>query len=42
MRALICGVTGLDGSCLAKFLLAKGYDVIGTFRDALGLSVDDL
>lgn len=34
MRALICGVSGQDGSYLAEFLLRKGYDVIGTSRDA--------
>lgn len=34
MRALICGVGGQDGSYLAKFLLEKGYDVVGTSRDA--------
>lgn len=32
--ALICGVTGQDGAYLAKFLLLKGYRVIGTSRDA--------
>ena len=32
--ALICGVTGQDGSYLARFLLARGYRVIGTSRDA--------
>lgn len=31
-RALITGVTGQDGSYLAEFLLAKGYDVHGTIR----------
>ncbi len=30
--ALITGVTGQDGSFLAEFLLAKGYDVHGTIR----------
>jgi len=35
MKALICGVTGQDGSYLAKLLLSKGYDVIGTSRDAM-------
>ena len=30
--ALITGVTGQDGAYLAKFLLAKGYEVFGTFR----------
>lgn len=34
MRALICGVSGQDGAYLADFLLKKGYEVIGTSRDA--------
>ena len=33
-RALICGVSGQDGSYLAKLLLIKGYEVWGTSRDA--------
>ena len=33
-KALICGVSGQDGSYLAKLLLEKGYDVCGTSRDA--------
>ncbi len=33
-RALICGVSGQDGSYLAKLLLEKGYEVFGTSRDA--------
>lgn len=33
-RALICGVSGQDGGYLAEFLLAKGYQVFGTSRDA--------
>ena len=33
-RALICGVSGQDGAYLAKLLLAKGYQVWGTARDA--------
>lgn len=33
-RALICGVTGQDGSYLAELLLSKGYEVWGTSRDA--------
>ncbi|MEM1370416.1 MAG: GDP-mannose 4,6-dehydratase [Cyanobacteria bacterium P01_H01_bin.15] len=33
-RALICGVSGQDGAYLAKLLLDKGYEVIGTSRDA--------
>ena len=28
-RALITGITGQDGSYLAEFLLAKGYEVHG-------------
>lgn len=32
MKALITGITGQDGSFLAEFLLAKGYDVHGTIR----------
>lgn len=30
--ALITGITGQDGSCLAEFLLEKGYEVHGTIR----------
>ena len=33
MRALICGVSGQDGSYLAELLLEKGYEVVGTSRD---------
>jgi GDPmannose 4,6-dehydratase len=33
-RALIVGVSGQDGAYLAKLLLEKGYEVIGTSRDA--------
>ena len=33
-RALICGIAGQDGAYLAKFLLDKGYEVIGTSRDS--------
>ena len=33
-RALICGVGGQDGALLARLLLAKGYEVWGTSRDA--------
>ncbi len=36
-RALILGVSGQDGAYLSKLLLDKGYQVIGTSRDA-GLS----
>jgi len=33
-RALICGISGQDGTLLAEFLLKKGYEVFGTSRDA--------
>lgn len=41
-RALICGVAGQDGSYLAKFLLEKGYEVIGTSRDAMMTTFNNL
>ena len=31
-RALITGITGQDGSYLAEFLLAQGYQVFGVVR----------
>jgi GDPmannose 4,6-dehydratase len=34
VKALICGVSGQDGSYLTSLLLSKGYQVIGTSRDA--------
>lgn len=34
MKALICGISGQDGAYLARHLLAKGYEVVGTSRDA--------
>src|SRR5665213_2311584 len=33
-RALICGVSGQDGTYLAELLLRNGYTVFGTSRDA--------
>lgn len=33
-RALICGISGQDGAYLARLLLEKGYQVVGTSRDA--------
>jgi GDPmannose 4,6-dehydratase len=33
-KALICGISGQDGSYLAELLLRKDYEVIGTSRDA--------
>jgi GDPmannose 4,6-dehydratase len=32
--ALICGISGQDGAYLAQLLLEKGYDVVGSSRDA--------
>jgi len=34
MRALICGIGGQDGAYLSRLLLEKGYEVVGTSRDA--------
>ena len=31
-RALVTGITGQDGSYLAEFLLAQGYEVVGMIR----------
>ena len=31
-KAIVTGITGQDGAYLAKFLLSKGYKVIGTYR----------
>lgn len=42
MRALICGVGGQDGAYLADLLLGKGYEVIGTSRDAMASSFGNL
>ena len=33
-KALICGVSGQDGGYLAHLLLVKGYQVVGSSRDA--------
>ena len=41
-RALICGISGQDGSYLAQFLLEKGYEVWGTSRDAQASTFDKL
>lgn len=40
--ALIAGITGQDGSYLAKLLLSKGYEVWGSSRDAQGSSLQNL
>jgi GDPmannose 4,6-dehydratase len=42
MKALICGVSGQDGSYLANLLLSKRYTVIGTSRDAQTASLHNL
>lgn len=41
-HALICGVSGQDGSYLAKHLLEKGYKVWGTSRDAAASQFSNL
>lgn len=41
-RALICGVSGQDGAYLAELLLAKGYQVFGSSRDAQTASFRNL
>jgi GDPmannose 4,6-dehydratase len=33
-KALVCGISGQDGTYLAQLLLEKGYTVCGTSRDA--------
>jgi GDPmannose 4,6-dehydratase len=40
MKALITGITGQDGSYLAKFLLDKGYEVHGIKRRASSFNTD--
>lgn len=40
--ALICGVSGQDGSYLAQLLLQKEYEVYGTSRDVQGSSFANL
>jgi len=39
-KALISGITGQDGSYLAEFLLAKGYEVHGIKRRASSFNTD--
>jgi GDPmannose 4,6-dehydratase len=41
-KALIYGVTGQDGSYLSKFLLKKGYEVIGISRNINTLNLINL
>ncbi len=40
--ALICGIGGQDGAYLAAHLLALGYSVVGTSRDAQASSFESL
>ena len=39
-RALITGITGQDGSYLAEFLLAQGYEVLGMVRRSSTVNFD--
>ena len=41
-KALITGITGQDGSFLAEFLLAKGYEVHGLIRRASTFNTERL
>jgi GDPmannose 4,6-dehydratase len=42
VKALILGVAGQDGCYLARLLLQKGYEVVGTSRDAMAASFANL
>ena len=41
-KALITGITGMDGSHLADFLLKKGYKVYGMIRRSSNINLDNL
>ena len=41
-KALITGITGQDGAYLAKFLLAKGYEVFGLVRRTVNRNFENL
>lgn len=41
-RALITGISGQDGSYLARYLLGNGYEVFGASRDAQAASFTNL
>ena len=41
-RALVCGIGGQDGAYLAEWLLSRGYEVVGTSRDANMINRDGL
>ena len=40
--ALVTGISGQDGACLAKVLLTRGYRVVGGYRRTSGISVGRL
>jgi len=40
--ALICGISGQDGAYLARFFIERGYNVVGTSRDAQVSSFSNL
>ena len=40
-KALICGVSGQDGTYFARLLLSKGYQVFGGSRDAESSNFDN-
>ncbi len=40
--ALITGITGMDGSHLAEFLIKKGYSVYGMIRRSSNINLDNL
>ena len=41
-KALITGITGQDGSYLAEFLMAKGYEVVGVIRRSSSFNTERL
>src|ERR1700681_2497335 len=41
-RALICGITGQDGSYLTEFLISQGYQVHGMIRRTSTFNTDRL
>ena len=40
--AMITGITGQDGAYLAKFLLNKGYNIIGLIRNNSRVNIKNL
>ena len=41
-KAFICGISGQDGSLLAKYLLKKNYKIFGSTRRNLEDNFDNL